>query len=201
MTERPSEVGEALGRLVPGLLEQDAYDLMHLVARLVSLPNPALMRSARLGLLVELLDGQGTVVRSPEYAQARRSRADGDSWPAHNTLCVAYGSWLGALTAAMSQLHSYGRPAGYKAHTTGGPYSTSELLAAIEYCRAALAPWPSDDDWPRGNEYRQYRLLARELAAQVGDPEPRLPAMTVFRRRFGTWEMALQQARVEREIA
>lgn len=202
MSERPSDVSEALAAIVVLLPEQDRRDLKRMLSRRIAVPHPALMRGARLGLLVELLDGQGTFPTSSDYGELRRSQPDPEAWPDHSTLSRAYGSWLAAVTAAMTQLHTYGKPPSYQRFTGyTEAFSVAEMLAAVRGCRDALAPWPDPDDWPRASEYSQYRALARKAAALAGAPMPRLPATSVLLKHLGDWQNVARQARVEREIA
>lgn len=202
MAERPSDVALALARLAPTLSAEDRRDVRLLLSRRIEVHKPSVLRGARLGLLVEVLDGQGTFPNSALYSKIRAARPDASSWPDHSTLSRYYGSWLAAVRAAMTQLHTYGKPPSYKTFSGSTPaFAVGEMLEGIRQCRDDLAPWPSPDDWPRASEYGQYRALARKAAALAGAPMPRLPATSVLLKHLGDWENVIRQARVEREIA
>lgn len=202
MAERPCAVSQAIAELVPALPDQAARDLRALLIIGTALQAPAVKRTERLGLLLRLLDGEGTIPDSASYALAREKCAEaGEHWPDHSTLCRAYGSWLLAVKAAMALLHGLGRPPSYKRPGTSVSYTLIEVIEAVRACRQALGPWPSEDDWPTESEYLAYRRFAREAAARAGMPSPRLPCRQTIRTKVGRWDQVLAQARVERHAA
>lgn len=179
--------------------EQAALSLMRLVVLMVGTDSATQLRADRLGLLIELLDGVGTIPDSGTYARAHAERAlRGESWPTHTTLVRAYGSWLDAVKAAMSTLHGYGRPASYRKPSRSAAFAQLDCLDALHRCREDLGPWPSEDHWPNQSEYALYRQIARQAAARAGMPTPLLPSTGVIRRKCGRWEQAIAQAKVER---
>lgn len=202
MSERPSDVALALARLAPSLSAEDRRDVRLMLSRRIEVHKPSVLRGARLGLLVEILDGQGTFPNSALYSEIRAARLDASSWPDHSTLSRSYGSWLTAVKAAMAQLHTYGKPPSYQSYPGSNlAFSMAEMLEGVRHCREDLAPWPNPGDWPRASEYSQYRALARKAAAFAGAPMPRLPATSVLVKHLGEWENVIRQARVKREIA
>lgn len=196
---KPSEVAITLASLVSVMPERAARDLQRLLVAKLGSVDPSTLRGRRLGLLIEMLDGLGTFPQSSDYDAERSARAAaGELWPDHGTLCRSYGSWLAAVDAAMKHLHSTGRPVSYRKPSTSNGYTLLETASALRRCRADLGLWSSENDWPTESEYNRYRLLCREQAARAGQPTPPLPGTKTIRKKCGSWERAIAQAKVER---
>jgi hypothetical protein len=179
--------------LVPALTEKAATDLRRLLARTLTLPTPAELREARLGLLIDLVvELEGEVPSIELYNERRARRADeaGEEWPAHTTLIRAYGStWLAAVKAAMrvafeGSNHTVSQDNHHR--TFVKPYEREECLAAIRHCAQAIGATPSL------MEYNDWTILMRRSHRLAGQREPRLPSRETVLKSWGSWQRLLR---------
>jgi hypothetical protein len=196
-SEQASELAWGLAALIPDLSEQAAVDLKRLLGRSLTLPAPAELREARLGLLIDLvLERSGEVPSVEDYNQARAERADdGESWPSHMSLIRAYGShWLAAVRAAMKVAFTdnHARISSDDHHRSFKKrYSRNECLEAVRQCAAALSTTPTL------MEYTDWTILRRRSARAAGQAEPRLPSRETVIQRWGSWQRLIQAAGLE----
>lgn len=195
LSDRPSELAEGLAMVARSLSPDAAADVERLLAHAVGLPKPAVLREARLGLLIEMVsDGSGLVPSVRDYLAAREQRRQrGEQWPAPSSLIAAYGSFLTAVKAAM-KLATLGTPA----RVAPSHHHSREPSKAFTRTEAAAALRAFHDKhgyWPRSQEWGDWSALSRRLARQHGRPDPRLPNLTALRRLFGTFERAIVVAR------
>jgi hypothetical protein len=186
-SEQASELAWGLAKLIPNLPVQAATDLKRLLARTLTLPSPAELRQARLGLLIDLvMECAGEVPSVDDYNRARAARTkNGEVWPSHTSLIRAYGShWLAAVRAAMkvafadnqARISSDNHHRAFKER-----YTREECLDAVRRCAAMLGARPTL------MEYSDWVILARRSARAAGQAEPRLPSREVVLQRWGSW--------------
>ena len=192
--EEPSELALGLADLLRTMDSVALNDLERLLAASVAIPTAGELRSARLGLMVELLgDGTGEVPSVAAYLELRARRASaGEIWPAPSTLLVAFGDWLTVVRAAMRV--SRGQLASV-AHThrprriPSPPYTPAEVIDALRRFRA----W--NDSWPSGpHEWERWASETRRLAREQGGRDARVPTQATIRRLFGAFERAVRAA-------
>jgi hypothetical protein len=190
-----SEVAQNLAALVPALTEKAATDLRRLLGRTLTLPTPAELREARLGLLIDLVvELEGEVPSIELYNQRRARRADeaGEEWPAHTTLIRAYGStWLAAVKAAMrvafeGSKHTVSQDNHHRKFVK--PYQREECLSAIRQCAEAIGATPSL------MEYNDWTILMRRSHRLAGQADPRLPSRETLLKFWGSWERLARAA-------
>jgi hypothetical protein len=195
LVESASDTARALVRLVDTLPEQSRADLTRLVSHTLAAPQSALLREARLGLLIDLLrERRGELVSVEEYQAKRRARnADGARWPHTSALTRAFGTF-GRAQVVAGHLAFRGtaarRPRSHH-HTGHRPsYTKAEVLTVLVAVRDALGVWPLY------NEYAEMVELRRRTARSLGQPEPRLPTRPPIERLFGTYAVAIGEAKL-----
>jgi hypothetical protein len=171
-----------------------ATDLKRLVGHSISLPSPAELREARLGLLIDLVENGSGEVPSAEVYEAERSkrREDGETWPAASTLIHAYGGhWLAAVRSAMRVAFESIRrvPSNYAHARPAASYTRDECLAALIACSDAL------ESEPTMQEYLEWATLTRRLSRLNGQSDPRLPGRKQILKAWGTFERLLAALR------
>jgi hypothetical protein len=187
-------VALALAALVPTMSVEGATDLKRLLGHSISLPSPAELREARLGLLIDLVEnGSGEVPSVEAYEGVRSKRRDeGETWPAATTLIHAYGGhWLAAVRSAMRVAFESRRrvPSDYAHARLRASYTREECLAAFVASSEALGSEPSMQ------EYLEWAALTRRLNRLSGRPDPRLPGRKQIMKAWGTYERLLAALR------
>lgn len=194
-----SEAAQLIAEIVPSLPTDTAYNLKRLLALDIALPSRALVREARLGLLVELvaLRTQPGLPSEPEYEALRLERIPlGEIWPTSRTLREHYGHWLKAVRAAINHVRGYNEAGGRikvpASHAHGGrhgSYSRQEVLDALWLVHQAIGDWSTE--W----EYELFVRAYRKAAKEAGNPQPRIPGMKQIRTHFGNYARAVQAAK------
>lgn len=190
-----SEVAQAIASFVPALTDKAAEDLKRLLARTLTLPSPAELREARLGLLIDLvteLSGEVPSIELYNQSRAERLSENGQRWPAHTTLIRAYGShWLAAVKAAMrvafeGSNHHVSHDNHH--HQFKASYERDECIDAVRQCAEAIGCMPTL------SEYNDWAILMRRGARAAGQPEPRLPSRETVIKVWGSWERLARAA-------
>jgi hypothetical protein len=169
-------------------------DLERLLAASVSIPTAGELRSARLGLVADLVAaGTGEIPGVADYLAARRQRAaTGETWPAPSTLLAAFGDWVTVVRAAMRLSRGEVRNVPHthrNRREASPPYTRAEVIAALGRFRA----WKGD--WPEGAfEWERWAAEVRRLAREGGKPDPRLPGQATIKKLFGSFGHALGAA-------
>lgn len=190
-----SEVAQNLAALVPAMTEKVAQDLKRLLGRTLTLPTPAELREARLGLLIDLvleLEGEVPSIELYNRQRARRLAGSGEKWPAHTTLIRAYGStWLVAVKAAMrvafeGSSHHVSQDNHHRKFVK--PYKREEYIGAVLECAESIGATPSL------MEYNDWTILMRRSHRLAGQPDPRLPSRETVLKFWGSWWRFLRAA-------
>lgn len=188
----PSAIVDVV-RLVPALSHRTLKDLERLLAARLAEPTPAQRREARIGLLMELIEDTGEVPGAAHYDAARRKRQSvGEIWPSRATLNTIYGDWFTTCDAAMRLVFEGGPPycrEGQHGARFAAAYTRGEIVAAITRFRSDYGAWPTSTQWVMWSQN------LRRLARRGGHPDPRIPSMKPIRRRFGTYQRAVDVAR------
>ncbi len=183
---RVSEMARVIAELVPSLPVETVVDLGRLVQRRLTMVDSHATRFARLGLLIDMVSEEsGEVPSTDAYDRLRAERLSaGEVWPAHSTLCVAFGGWVGAVRTAMLLVLDGSRspvPARNHYRDAKPVFSLQDCVAAFIDCSRSLGVWPTE------HEYEEWRRLSRELARLAGKPYPHYPSAQSWRRLFGPW--------------
>jgi hypothetical protein len=193
------ETAKVIREILPGVQENTLYELRTLIAQSLAIPLPSELRDQPLGLLIQMV--ACTPARIPlaeEYETERAQRAvDGEEWPSRIELNEAYGSWLGAVSAAT-------KPDGHRRHALSPSREARpaadlrctrrDALLAIARCKSEIGSWPTQSD------YLRWRHIVRHASGLHGVNEPRLPDARQLRRLYGSWPRARAEAqrRVDR---
>ena len=192
----------AVRAMLPALSPDERTDLKRLIQHLLTSFNEHERRYARLGLLVEMVlsPRTGEVPPTRLYDELRDlRRLEGEEWEDSTTLSRAYGGWPKAVRAAMRFAFNgtAGRvPSKYRTEPSPDPYTHDEATDAFLTCVDTLGFWPTEP------EYDEWRVLANDLARRAGNPLPRYPSRTPWRRLFNTWtafEAASRRAHRQRQ--
>lgn len=197
----PIEVGISDGvrllvAVTPTLTDIEAAQLARLLAASVSAPSSALIREARLGLLIDVLgDLQGELIDTVTYDAERAARRNrGETWPVSSTLIRLFGSWHRVLVAAMHLAFDgtvSRRPSSMKLAGYRRAYTRKEALKVIIEMRRVLGVWPTS------GEYLWFRELCCRAATVNKKAEPRIPSMTPLNRLFGGYAPAITAAQAK----
>lgn len=186
-------------RLIAGLalsLEEDvAFQIYEAISHLTAAPIPAVLRGAKLGLVIDLIrQGNGEFPGYQRYDElrARRERELGEKWPSSTTLCEVYYGWYYVVRAAM-EIH-LGRgnvQRNPKLNTfENETYSRLEIDRSIVKCRDEIGFWPTQ--W----EYSDWSYLARQIAWDTGK-EIRLPGLSQIRIKCGSFDEVVSALRAQ----
>ena len=133
-----------------------------------------------------LIDSLDRVPSITDYEHARREQP---SWPHPSSLCRGYGSWLGAVTAAVKVATDKPRGAPSGPRPARRTYRREDCVQAILLCKLAIG------DWPSAGEYQRWRVIEAHLRRRTGETDRTPPTETVVRARLGDWPAALDLAR------
>lgn len=198
-----SEYAEGLAGDARHWPENDARDLMELLAHSLSAQTAVERREARLGLLIDLVADAAAKCstrppRRQDYDEARAERAqNGEHWPSSSALCDSYLGWSRAITAAIVVFEGNARGVSTdKSHASKHrqTYTRPEITRSIINCREATGDWPTQ--WEMAIWAQAQRRLARLSNRQTTEL---LPGLKQIRKKFGTWDRALARARDEYE--
>jgi hypothetical protein len=202
---RASEAAQIIVQLVgdrQAFPEEAACDLKRLLANSLSDASPGERRVARLGLLVDLVVGNGEptgewisveeyeTARDRQTARDRRAKA-GETWPSSSALSEAFGGWLWAVGAAMRFYRGGGKarvPASLTHARPHARYEPRETLSGLIRFRSELGVWPTEWEWT------EYAPVRTRHARRAG-VELRLASPKQIRKAYGTFPSAVRAAR------
>lgn len=196
--EVASVVGEAcqlLAAIATELPERSRVELTRLLGHSVVMPTTQELREMRLGLLVELVASSGELPTTETYDHLRTYRnIEGAAWPGSTGLAAHYGTWASVLRAATDV--AFAQTPGRIRAITPRPwplrtYTRAEITEALKRCSRKVGQ--TIGQW----EYVELRRVERQLAARTGAEDPRLPALQVIHKHFGSWEAAASNSRFE----
>lgn len=177
--------------------DEAARQLARLLGHSLAAPSPAERRSARLGLLIDIVsEGEGEFVTAEAYELERGRRGGrGESWPAASSLSRAFGHWLSAVRAASRFWFDGGRARVASDHSHARPsqaYRPSEIRSALLRAQTDLAL--AADEWPTEWEYHEWAKISRRLARSAGSA-CRIPGAKQIRKAYGGYAAAVEAAR------
>jgi len=177
--------------------EEAARELERLLRHSLAAPGAAVLREARIGLLVDIVSqGVGEFVTEEAYELERSTRkARGEDWPAASTLARAYGDWLTAVRAACRYWFEGGSARVAADHSHARPsqsYKPAEIRSALLRAQVDLGLAP--DEWPTEWEYHEWAQISRRLARLSGNG-CRIPGAKQIRKAYGSYATAVEAAR------
>ncbi len=184
---RVSEMARVIAELVPSLPVETVVDLGRLVQRRLTMVDSHATRFARLGLLIDMVSEEsGEVPSTDAYDRLRAERLSaGEVWPAHSTLCVAFGGWVGAVRTARCCWCWTGRAPRYRRGTIIGMRSRcSHFRIALRRSSIAAVRLGSG---PPSMSMRSGAGSPGSLPAWRASRNPHYPSAQSWRRLFGPW--------------
>lgn len=187
-----TEVGEFLAAIATAFPVKTRTELIRMLSHSVAAPSPQEVRQARLGLLSEMVK-TGWMPGVNDYEAERKNRLKSqEKWPGSSSLVDYHGTWASAVEAAFDIAFSItpkrskarGRPA-----WPAAPYSRQNVLEGLDRCSEKVGRVITQ--W----EYLELRRVERQLAIQIGLPDPRLPQLNVVKRHFGGWDQAIDRTK------
>ncbi len=179
-----------LGDAANHLPEGPAFELFEAISHILAAPSPVQLRSAKLGLVIDMIRaGSGEWVKYEDYDELRaeRKRLLGEEWPSSTTLCEIYFGWQYVVRAAMEIYLGRGRVQRRPHLGTfeNESYTRFEIDQAIERCRDEIGFWPTE--W----EYSDWSYLSRQIAWDK-NVDARIPGVQQVRRACGSFDEAVE---------
>lgn len=198
MSNKPSELAQAVARLATAYPDRAAVDLHELLAHHLSVTSPAEERENNLGLLVELFEELGRMPNRETYREEQgRREAAGRRWSSSDELEGVFGKWEYVLSAALYVAEDRAdnmvrrKDDGRIAPNRKIKYTRDEVKDALIACFETLGDWPRNP-----SEYAAWVKLHRRHALLVdSSSEEWMPTVGVVRKKFGTWERAIELAK------
>jgi hypothetical protein len=172
---------------------EEAYEFARFLGHLLGLDSPQESRYTRLGLLMRGLDLFGRRLTPNEYRQLRAEADDGDKFSAVTSLVRAYGSFEGAVQAAIDLMrdrsNSRTSHRTYRERPRSAPYTRKEILDTLRRYHRTYG------EWPYRTQFSDWGLQCRFLAARGGHLDPRIPDDRVIKAMFGSFDAAVEEAK------
>ena len=192
----PSELAVGFAELLRSLPMEAVADVERLLAWRLTYVEPAVLREARLGLLLDMVtDAEGSMPLADDYETERAARAaQGESWPAASTLSRVYNGWARACRAAIRLVEvgvstAVGSAGAPSTRAPNGAPRRNVVFAALSQYRREYGRWPAQ------TEYHRWRRDLRRRASRLGLDDPELPSLPQIRASFGDFDRATGAAR------